>query len=160
MGATTMEEVQLLLEMPLEVKKGREKDSGFSLSPTSYLFPDPLIGQTHLGVWETESSGISFGVQSRAGEEDLDGMDPMEADQGLAQSTPFTMQYPFSPTPPPPPYLTTSYLKCLSPTLAFSFPPMRGLANPTSHHSLRSLGAFQSSPFSLDVACHGLVNSL
>lgn len=58
-------------------------NSGFSLSPTFYLFPDPPIGQTHLGPWGTESSGISFEIQSRAGEEDLDGMDLMETDPGL-----------------------------------------------------------------------------
>lgn len=88
-------------------------------------------------------------------------MDLMETDPGLAQSTPFTFQRSFSHFHI---YLTTStwntsLLQMLSPPCLWQeesqIPPViRFFSEP------RSTREFQFSPSNLDVASHGLVNSL
>lgn len=64
---------------------------------------------------------------------DLNGMDLMETDPGLAQSTPFTIQHLFSSFHL---YLTKPKMKPLYPTNeeAFFFPPTRRSANLSSHN--------------------------
>lgn len=118
-------------EMPPKVKKagGKYLDSPFF--PLYNLLPEPPIVKTHPGAWEMESPGVSRELQSSAGEEGLDGMDLVETNPGLAQSTPFTIQHSFSPFQL---YLITSW-KHLSSTNALSFFPLtRGIENTVSHY--------------------------